>query len=128
MKQSLLVIVRNCDGQLLVVENKDGVCSFPGLPLEATESPYILAARLIGGLGFNIGGLTMLRETLKFRDTQVKGLSAYVTSTSRSKAPLNPEYRSLSWVAPSLLDKVSTLTDASKAFLEPVRWVGGVTP
>lgn len=125
MKFTVLVALRNDEGQFLVLENKGGFCSIPGCPRELTQSPFVVSVQYMRSLGLEVGGLTPLRGSFELAGCLVQGMSAYLIS---GKVKPSADTRSVSWISPTVALKMKELTDASKIFLEPSLWVGGVTP
>lgn len=127
MKRVLVVALRNDDQQILTIETKEGVCNLPMYRLEASQSAFKTCVKEVRhDFGFEIAGLTSMRETFVTDGYKVEGMMAYITS-GRLHRRL-PSYRSVSWLAPTVLAKVVQENENTQHFIKELLWLGGVTP
>lgn len=114
MNRSVVVLVRNDAGQILILE-QDGKVRLPGRALQASESLVKVAAKSVNELGLEIGGLSQIGQPSVSPTLEVYGFQAYVLG-GRLKTQV-------SWVTPSLALKLRDMDPQAQPFLEQVKWV-----
>lgn len=128
MKRQFLVAIRNEQGQLLVLESLDSTPAFPGgLILDSAQpQPKPICALVRAQTGLELGGLHQTSmgkeagsEVYRFTAHIAGGaLLSFPTENRVDVDPPVPGFRSASWIAASLIPK---LTGASQHMLELAR-------
>lgn len=127
MKRIVTVALRNDSNQLLVAESKQGL-NLPMYILEASQSVFkVCPEKIREGFGFEIRGITPMRETFERNGFKIEGVSAYI-SGGKLLSPLPKSYISVSWISPSAMDRLLPGSDEVKYFIKELLWMSGVTP
>ncbi len=122
----VLTVLRNGIGQILILE-KEGICSLPGGPLEASQSLLKVSAKyILDDTGLSINGIHEIRGKFtmsKPEPTEFQGMSSYVCGGKLGRFPTS-RYHSVSWVSLTTALCISSLTNPSRHFIEECKWLG----
>ena len=124
----VLSVLRNDIGQVLILENKGGLCSLPGGPLEETQSLLKVMARYLrDDVGLEVNSLRQIDEPYRLGRAGtdvVHGMSCYEAGGKLKRFP-HGNFKSVSWVSVTTALNIATLTEPSKHFLKKSTWISG---